>query len=97
VRRTMPQTIGIRELRQNASRYLAAVKRGEVVVVTERGREIARIVPSGGLAARYADVVDKFGATVPTETFDTLPPFTGSSAPDGTTDAFLAESRKDRA
>ncbi len=37
--------IGVRELRQNASRYLALVKAGQVVDVTERGTLIARLVP----------------------------------------------------
>ena len=36
----------MRELRQHASRYLARVKNGEVVEVTERGRLIARLVPA---------------------------------------------------
>jgi prevent-host-death family protein len=39
------QRIGVRELRQNASRYLAMVARGEVVEVTDRGRPVARLVP----------------------------------------------------
>jgi prevent-host-death family protein len=39
------ERIGVRELRQNASRYLARVKAGETVEVTERGVLVARIVP----------------------------------------------------
>lgn len=35
----------MRELRQNASRYLAQVKAGETIEVTERGVLVARIVP----------------------------------------------------
>ena len=38
--------IGVRELRQHASRYLAMVQRGEVVEVTDRGRLVARLVPA---------------------------------------------------
>lgn len=37
--------IGIRELRQNASRYLARVKAGETVEVTDRGELVALLVP----------------------------------------------------
>ena len=37
--------VGVRELRQNASKVLARVKAGEVVDVTERGTVVARIVP----------------------------------------------------
>jgi prevent-host-death family protein len=38
-------TVGIRELRQNASAVLRKVVAGETVEVTEHGRPIARIVP----------------------------------------------------
>jgi prevent-host-death family protein len=41
------ERIGLRELRQNASRYIARVARGETVEVTQRGRLVARIVPAG--------------------------------------------------
>jgi prevent-host-death family protein len=37
--------IGVRELRQHASRYLARVKAGETVEVTERGRLVALLTP----------------------------------------------------
>ncbi|CAN5879745.1 hypothetical protein BH20ACT6_BH20ACT6_14690 [soil metagenome] len=36
--------IGVRELRQHASRYLALVKTGETVEVTERGELIALLI-----------------------------------------------------
>ena len=42
------ERIGVRELRQNASRYLALVKAGETVEVTERGELIAVLSPPGG-------------------------------------------------
>lgn len=37
--------IGVRELRQNASRYLRRVAAGESFTVTERGRPVAQLVP----------------------------------------------------
>ena len=37
--------IGVRELRQHASRYLAQVKAGDTIEVTERGLPVARLVP----------------------------------------------------
>ncbi len=47
------ERIGVRELRQNASRYLALVKAGETVEVTERGRLVALMVsPAGSQTAR---------------------------------------------
>lgn len=38
-------SIGIRELRQNASAVLRRVAAGETVEVTDRGHPVARIVP----------------------------------------------------
>ena len=40
-----PESIGIRELRQNASRYVAMAKAGQRVAVTERGKLGASLVP----------------------------------------------------
>ncbi|MEA2704345.1 MAG: hypothetical protein QOD63_2290 [Actinomycetota bacterium] len=37
--------IGVRELRQHASQYLARVARGETLEVTDRGRPVALLVP----------------------------------------------------
>jgi prevent-host-death family protein len=51
----MASEVGIRELRQNLSRFVARVKRGEAFVVTERGNEVARLVP----APAYADPVSR--------------------------------------
>lgn len=39
------RTIGVRELRQQASRYLREVERGDAIEVTDRGRPVARLVP----------------------------------------------------
>ncbi|MEA2932011.1 MAG: hypothetical protein QOI56_796 [Actinomycetota bacterium] len=40
--------VGIRELRDHLSRYLERVQAGEEVVVTDRGRAIARVLPMAG-------------------------------------------------
>ena len=39
--------VGVRELRNNLSRYLERVRGGEEIVVTDRGRAIARVLPVG--------------------------------------------------
>jgi prevent-host-death family protein len=39
------QQIGVRDLRQQASRYLKRVQAGEAFEVTDNGRPIARLVP----------------------------------------------------
>ncbi len=39
--------VGVRELRDHLSRYLDRVRQGEEVVVTDRGRAVARLLPMG--------------------------------------------------
>ncbi len=39
------KSVGIRELRQNATAVLRRVAAGETVEITDRGRAVARIVP----------------------------------------------------
>jgi prevent-host-death family protein len=48
--------IGVRELRQQASRYLRQVEAGETIEVTDRGRSVALLVPvpSAGAIERLA-------------------------------------------
>jgi len=41
----MTDTVGIAELRQNLSRYLRRVERGERLVVTDRNRPVAELGP----------------------------------------------------
>lgn len=39
------EAIGVRELRRDASRWLARVRAGEAFLITDRGRPIARLSP----------------------------------------------------
>ena len=48
--------IGVRELRQHASRYLRRVAAGETIEVTDRGRRVARLVPITG--DPWQDLID---------------------------------------
>lgn len=94
------KTVGVRELRQNLSRYLERVKEGETLRVTEHGHEVARLVPSNSaIDPYYLDLAERYGATIPkgrlAETIANLPPL-ANPAPAGTTDALLAEDRRDR-
>lgn len=41
------EVIGVRELRRDASRWLARVRAGETFVVTDRGRPVAQLAPLG--------------------------------------------------
>lgn len=40
--------VGVRELRDHLSRWLDEVKAGRELVVTERGRPVARVIPASG-------------------------------------------------
>jgi prevent-host-death family protein len=94
----MTENVGVRELRQNLSRYLERVKAGEPFVVTERGRVVARLIPSGPAADAYGELAGRFGASVPMERLeDIAAALPTRNAEAGTTDAYLAEGRDDRA
>jgi len=41
----MPETVGIRELRQNLSAVLERVKNGETLIVTDHNRPVADLIP----------------------------------------------------
>lgn len=93
----MSDVVGVRELRQNLSRYLERVKAGDALEVTERGRVVARLVPGGGSADLYAELAAQFGASVPVEPLETIASrLTHPGAPAGTTDRLLAEGRAER-
>lgn len=90
-------TVGVRELRQNLSRYLDRVKAGEGLVVTEHGRVVARLVPAGAAAHGYEELVETLGVSVPSEPLEAIiARLTPRALPDGTTDALLAADRRDR-
>jgi prevent-host-death family protein len=46
------KTAGVAALKARLSRYLDAVKGGQEVVITERGRAVAKLVPLGGMERR---------------------------------------------
>ena len=53
----MAERVGVRELRQNLSRWLRRVENGESFEVTERGKPIAQLTPlrdGEGIVARLA-------------------------------------------
>ncbi len=91
-------SVGVRELRQNLSRYLERVKAGEALDVTEHGRLVARLSPAGDPGDDYVDAAARFGATIPGARLeDTIARLPARSAPAGTADALLADGRTDRA
>jgi prevent-host-death family protein len=44
--------VGVRELKNQLSRYLKRVQEGEEIVVTDHGRSVAKIVPATNSALR---------------------------------------------
>lgn len=87
--------MGVRELRQNLSRYLERVKTGEAFVVTERGTEVARLTPSGDRRSALARLIAERGATIPQG--DLIAKIGPRGRVDGvSTAAVLAEQRAER-
>jgi prevent-host-death family protein len=41
------ERVGVRELKDKLSQYLRAVRQGQIVEVTVRGKPVARLVPTG--------------------------------------------------
>jgi len=90
------KSIGVRELRQQASRYLREVERGDAIEVTDHGRPVARLVPiprsssanallvTGQLAPAAGDVLE-LGAP--------LEPLPGASLPSAELAALRADER----
>lgn len=59
------ESIGVRELRQNASKYLDRVKRGESIEVTERGVPIAVLRPMATAKKTRVDTLIEQGILIP--------------------------------
>jgi prevent-host-death family protein len=58
------EVIGVRELRQHASRYLARVEAGEELGVTNNGRLVARLVPVQAAVRSRQALIDA-GSLIP--------------------------------
>ncbi|MCI0774033.1 MAG: type II toxin-antitoxin system prevent-host-death family antitoxin, partial [Chloroflexi bacterium] len=39
------RSVGIRELKNRLSKYLRAVKAGQTILITDRGRPVGRLIP----------------------------------------------------
>ena len=87
--------IGVRELRQHASRYLERVKLGEVVEVTERGKLVALLVsPTTAMTER--DELIASGHLVPARRPFRLPERRPVAPGQATGTEVLTEQRHDR-
>jgi prevent-host-death family protein len=58
-------TAGVREARQNLSTLLDEVKKGREVVITERGRPVAKLVPADRPPGKGVPNLSAFRRTMP--------------------------------
>ncbi len=90
------ERVGIRELRQNLSVYIAKVKGGAAFEVTDRGRAVAVLKPARREDDVWRQLIDA-GRLIPAQTsfFDLEPP---GEEVDGarTVSRYLQEMREDR-
>lgn len=86
------ERIGVRELRQHASRYLDRVKAGETVEVTERGILVALLVPPEPAVSARARLIAA-GRLIPSSGPLRLPRRASAATDSG---AVLDELREDR-
>jgi prevent-host-death family protein len=75
----MSASVGIRELKQYTSRVVAQVAAGEAMVITDRGRPVAQLVPLVRDRAKF--LVDAGLAVAPSKDIQSLP--RPVMAPDG--------------
>jgi prevent-host-death family protein len=86
--------VGVRELRQNLSKYLRRVERGERLEVTEHGRPVAVLGPLGEAETPLERLIAAGRVIPPTEDIlDLLPPRGRVST---RTSAALLEERAER-
>ena len=95
-------SVGIRELKNNLSRYLRKVEAGERVAVTDRGRVIAELGKpvsrddSSANRSRYPELVASGIARSPVEAGDPLADWPVIRLPRGTAAALLEDDRGER-
>lgn len=57
----MENTTGIRELKEQLSAYIRRVKRGETIVITDRGKPVGRLVPYSDSLAERLEMMQEAG------------------------------------
>lgn len=64
--------VGIRALKQNASKVVARAKAGESITITEHGKPVARLIPIR--KSRMEELIEAGLATPPKGRLSDLPP-----------------------
>jgi antitoxin (DNA-binding transcriptional repressor) of toxin-antitoxin stability system len=93
------KTVGLRALKNELSRWVAEVRRGEVVLITDRSRIVAELRPPGGVGLPGADpglerMADRGELTLGLAHDASLYTRLGPCAPPGTAAALLDEERE---
>jgi prevent-host-death family protein len=88
------EVIGIRELRQNASVWVAKAKSGATIQITDRGRPVARLVPLSP-AEQVRDKLIAEGQLIPA-TAPRIPLSTADLVDDRSLSSILQQQRGDR-
>ena len=90
------ERVGIRELRQNLSVYLAKVKTGAAFAVTDRGKAVAVLKPLAAEDDAWQRLVDD-GVVVPASgRWSDIEPPGGEVDSNRTVSKYLQEMREDR-
>lgn len=88
---------GIRELKDNLSRYIRRIEAGERVVVTAHGRVVAELVPpvanNRGRMSQFDRLIASGVITPPTESGDPLEDCPEIRLPPGTATALIDSDR----
>ena len=79
---------GIRELKDNLSRYIRRIEAGERIAITAHGRVVAELVPPGtkttGMASRFDELVASGVIRPPLEAGDPTEDWPDIALPPGT-------------
>jgi prevent-host-death family protein len=88
---------GIRELRDNLSRYIRRIEAGERIAITAHGRVVAELVPPGVKAkaapSRFDELVGSGVIRPPLEAGDPFEDWPDIRLPRGTAAALINEDR----
>lgn len=93
------ESTGIRELRDNLSRYIRRIEAGERIAVTANGRVVAELVPPGarssGLPSRFDELVGSGVIRPPEEAGDPTEGWPAIRLPAGTAAELIDADRGD--
>jgi prevent-host-death family protein len=94
-------SIGIRNLKNNLSRFIRRVSEGEHIIVTDHGRPVAELRPPPGATgrehrSRYEDLLEAGMVRPPVEDGDPLADWPTIRLPRGTAQQLIDEDRGDR-